>query len=338
MKILVIVAAFAALLGAPAATARGAQAPGSQGTINVSPEEAKAYEPIEKAATPDEALAAAKAFMAKYPKSAALPQVEIAVYNKIVDSPKDEKRLASIAAFKQTFPASDRGLDLERTMVDYYLAKGDLAEIKRISDAFLAKHPDDVRTHYLLLRIAVDGLKRNDGSMLAAGKTHGQRAIAILEAPTRPVDFKDDAEWQTFKTESLGLAYQSYGIIGLATGDGTMANEYITKATTVSPADPLNYFFLANLREAEYAAIAEKFNAMADKSTEPAKQQLASANAKMDEVIKLLAKTVVLSENKPELKQILDQAKPAFEERYRQRHGGKLDGAEDLLKAAREGK
>ena len=54
-----------------------------QGTINVSPEEKKAYEPIEQAATAADALTAAKAFMEKYPTSAALPQIEIAVYNKI---------------------------------------------------------------------------------------------------------------------------------------------------------------------------------------------------------------------------------------------------------------
>jgi hypothetical protein len=337
VKQFVIVAVFAALLCGPAG-ARAMQQKDAQGTINVSPEEAKAYEPIEKAATAEASLAAAQAFMAKYPKSAALPQVEIAVYNKIIESPKDDKRIANIAAYKQAFPASERGLELERSMVDYHLEKGNLAEIKRVSDEFLARHPDDARTHYLLLRIAVDGLKRQDGSMIPSGQEHGKKAIAILEGTAKPAEFATDAEWQTWKTENLGLAYQSYGIIGLATGNMPMASEYIGKATVASPTDPLNYFFLANIREEEYAQVAQQFNSMADKKSPEATKTLEAANAKMDEVIKMLAKTVALSEDKPQYAQILAQAKPVLEERYKQRHGGKIDGLDAVIKAARESK
>jgi hypothetical protein len=337
VKQFLIVAVFAALLCGPAAEARAMQQKDTQGTINVPPEEAKAYEPIEKAATPEASLAAAQAFMAKYPKSAALPQVEIAVYNKILESPKDDKRIANIAAYKKAFPASDRGLELERSMVDYHLEKGNLAEIKRVSDEFLAKHPDDARTHYLLLRIAVDGLKRQDGSMIPSGQEHGKKAIAILEGTAKPAEFATDAEWQTWKAENLGLAYQSYGIIGLATGNMAMASEYIGKASVASPSDPLNYFFLANIREDEYVKVAQQFNAMTDKKSPEATKTLEAANAKMDEVIVMLAKTVALSENKPEYAAVHGQARPVLEDRYKQRHG-KLDGLDAAIKKAREAK
>jgi len=326
------------ILGVLAAPSMASRVQEKPTTINVPPEEAKAYEPIAKATTPDEVIAAAKDFIAKYPKSAALPQVEIAVFNKIVDSPKDEKRVANTETFKQMFPTSERGLELERGLVDYYIQKGDLASIKRVSEAYLAKHPDDVVTHYLMLRIAVDALKRQDASLLSAGKEHGKRAIEMLEATTRPATFPTDADWQKYKAENLELAYQSYGIIGLASGDMTMAVDYLTKATTAGPADPLNYLFLASIKEGEYQELAQKFNALPDKKSPDAQKAMDAANAKIDEVIPLLAKAVVLSEAKPEYAAINQQARPALEDRYKQRHNGKLDGLDAVLKAAREGK
>ena len=335
LKRLIRAAAVAAVLATPSLAAPPVQ---DQGTINVPPEEATAYAPIEKAATVDESIAAAKAFIAKYPKSAALPQVEIALYNKIVATPKDDKRLAYNASFREIFPASDRNADLDRSMVDYYIAKGDMATIAKVSEAYLVKHPDDVTTHYLLLRIAVDGLKRQDGSMLQSGQTHGKRAIELLEGATPPVGFKDPAEWQKYKDENLGLAYQSYGIIGLATGDSAMASTYLTKATVASPTDPLNFLFLASLKENEYEALAKQFNAMPDRKSADAKKVLESANAKVDEMIPLYAKAFVLSENKPEFAPINTNAKQGLEEHYKQRHDGKLDGLDAVLKTARETK
>src|SRR5215203_3247804 len=80
----------------------------TQGGITVPPDELKAYQPIEKAATAAEAITLAKDFIAKYPKSAALPQVEIAVYNKIQESPKDDTRVANTAAFEAMYPESVR--------------------------------------------------------------------------------------------------------------------------------------------------------------------------------------------------------------------------------------
>jgi hypothetical protein len=335
LKRLIRAAAVAAVLATPSLAAPFVQ---DKGSINVPPEEASAYAPIEKAATVEESIAAAKAFIAKYPKSAAMPQVEIAVYNKIIASPKDEKRLAYNASFRELFPTSDQNLDLDRSMVDYYLSKNDMASINKVSEAYLAKHPDDVTTHYLLLRLAVDGLKRQDGSMLQSGQAHGKRAIELLESSTPPPGFKDPTEWQKYKDENLGLAYQSYGIIGLATGDNTMATTYLTKATVASPSDPLNFLFLASLREGEYEALAKQFNGMPDRGSADAKKVLDSANAAVDAMIPLYAKAVVLSENKPEAAQINANAKQALEEHYKQRHNGSLDGLDAVLKTARESK
>lgn len=319
------------------AHASPAQAQQEQGQITVPPEELKAYEPVRTAATVDEVIAAARAFAAKYPQSAALRQVEIDVYNKIIAMPRDASRLPHMAAFKELFPASERTLELEYALTPLYLEKGDYKEIYRIGEAFLARHPNDVETHYLLLRVAVDALKKGDTTYVATGKTHGARAIELFAGSERPARFRDDAEWQAYKTENYPLAHQSLGLIGLASGDLELGRDQLTKAIAVNPNDPLNYFFLASVHNDEYTRIAQTFNKMADKSSPEAKKTLEEANAKMDEVIAMLAKAVAYAQGTPQEAAIVQQARPMLEESYKHRHDGKLDGLDEMIKAAKGG-
>jgi hypothetical protein len=320
---------------APPVLAGSAWQAATQGTINVPQDELKAYAPIKAAKTVDEAFKAAAAFTAKYPKSAALPQIPYDIAAAIEKNPKNEARLAMVETFKQTFPGHDLGLDLDRRMADFYLEKGDFASLMKVCDAYLVKHPDDTRTHYLMLRVSVDALRKNDNAYLATGKEHGAKAIALLESPTRTADFADDTEWTQFKTENLGLAYQTYGLLSLVTGDPAGATSYITKASTVAPKDPFNYFLLANIRYTDYEAAAKEYNAKIDKQTDDAKKKLEAANAAQDRVIEVLVKSVALAEGNPEFGGVYAQALGMLEDTWKARHGGKLDGLTDAVKAAK---
>lgn len=338
MKQFLIVAVFAAVLCGPAAEARGMQQKDPKGAINVTPEEAKAYEPIEKAATPDAALTAAQAFMAKYPKSAALPQVEIAVYNKILDAPADEKRISLIGSFKQAFPASDRTIQLERTMVDYHTKAGQEAEARRILTAYTTKFPDEVDTHFDLLFIAAQALQRGDDSQLKAGIEHGRRAIELLEPAAKPATFVDDAQWTTYRTGNRPKARQFLGLLLFASGDASGAEATLNEAIAIDANDPQTYSILAALRQTEYVDAAQKFNASPDKKSPEAQQALEKANGALDRLLMTLAKFVVLAEARPEYKGAAPTMRAELEDLYKQRHGGKTDGLDGLLKAAREKK
>lgn len=323
---------------APVVLANSAQDAPVQGTINVPADELKAYGPIKAAKTVDETFKAAKAFIAKYPKSAAVAQVPYDVAAAIEKTPKNEARLALNDMFKQMFPGHELGLELDRRMADFYLEKGDIASLMKVCDAYLVKFPDDTRTHYLMLRVAVDALKKNDGAYLPSGKEHGAKAIALLESPTRTADFVTDAEWTTFKGENLALAYQSYGLIALVTGDAAGASSYITKASEVAPTDPFNFFLLANIRYTDYEVAAKAFNDKIDKQSDDAKKKLEAANAAQDRVIEVLLKAVAFSEGKKEHEGVYGQANAMLEESWKIRHGGKLDGLPDAIKAAKGGK
>lgn len=331
-----LIAALTALVfaSAPVTSALTIQSGAAQGSINLPSDELKAYGPVKAARTPDEAFTAAAAFTAKYPKSAALVQIPYDIAATIDKAPMDASRLAMVEKFKTTFPGHELGLQLDRRMADYYLAKGDLGTLMKVCDAYLGKHPDDTRTHYLMLRVAVDALKKSDNSHLASGREHGAKAIAALESPTRPVDFETDAEWTTFKNESLGPAYQSFGLIALVTGDSASANTYITKATLATPADPFNFLLLANARYSGYEAAAKAYNAKIDKKTDEAKKLLTAAETELDKVLEALVKAVALSEGKPELAGVMTQSNSMLEEHWKQRYG-KLDGLADAIKAAK---
>lgn len=335
-----IAAAIAAFVFASAftATARPVQGGAPQGSIDVPPEELKAYGPLKAAKTADEAFAAAAAFTAKYPKSAALAQAPYDVAAAIEKAPKDAARLAAVEKFKQTFPGHDLGLELDRRMADYYLEKGDLSGLMKVCAAYLVKFPDDTRTHYLMLRVAVDALKKGDNSHLASGKEHGAKAIALLESTARPADFTTDAEWTKFKGENLAAAYQSYGLIALVSEDFAGASSYITKSSEVAPADPFNYLLLSSIRYSDYVAAAKAYNARIDKTTAEAKQKLEAANLALDAVIAVLVKAVVLSEGKAEFAGVYAQANGLLEDNWKQRHGGSLDGLADAVKAGKGAK
>lgn len=304
----------------------------SNAEIKLKPEEYKAFEAIKNAATVGDAFAAAKAFATTYPNSPAIDAAEEEVYVKILAAPLDAKRIEHIAAFKTQYPASKRITELEMNSVDYYIQQGNFAEVSRIGEASLAKKPDDIHVHVLLLRIAVDALKRQDQSLVPAGKKHGEKAIAMFEAPTRPAGFATDEEWTEFRMRNESISYQSMGIISFAYGNQPGAASMFEKAITADTKDPLNYFFLANIRLTEYDAIAQEFNAMPNHSSPEAKKKLDDAGVKQDEAIALLIKTVALSDAAPQIQQT---ARPVLEEQYKLRHSGKLDGLQDLITKAK---
>lgn len=335
MKTIIVRAALAALIAgvfvAPAFATRSQE----QGALQVPAEEAKAFEPVKAATTAPDVLKAAEAFVGKYPKSAALNAVEVEVYNRIIDSPADATRLPYIDAFKKLFPTSDRAIDLDRSMFDYYLKEGKLAEINKANEAYLAKKPDDVRIHLLLTTLAIEGIKRQDTTLYASGKMHGKRAIEIFEGTARPSVFVDDAAWQAYKAANVGVAYQGLAIISLAEQDMPTAAQYFEKAIAASPAEPLNYFYLANVRHNEkYVDLAKQYNDLKAKNSPDAAKTLEQVNAVLDEEVKLLAKAVAYSEGNATYGPIYTQAKPLLEEVYKQRHGN-LDGLDALVKGSK---
>jgi hypothetical protein len=319
-----------ALSLAPAAHAQ-------QPSVTVPPVELKAYETVKNAPDAPAALAAAKAFLAQYPESKAAPQLPIDVSAKIFAMPQGAERIKQVEAFKAAFPSSDIGLDLEFASMPYYFQEGNTAEIYRIGEAFLAKHPNDVEANFLLLRGAVDALRRSDTSYAEKGKSYGSQAIVTLEKPETPPRFKSADEWKKYQSENLADAYQSIGLIGLATNDVTLAGEYLEKARSAKPKDPLTLFFLANLRYLEYNIYAKRFNATTDRESPDAKQALETANAKLDAVNELLLQTVAVAESDPKSGTVAQQAKAMLEEAWKQRHDGKLDGMDAAIQRAKGG-
>lgn len=323
-----------------AAASRAEQKPAeTQGSINVPPEELKAYQPIEKATTPEAAMAAADAFLKKYPTSAAVPQVEIAVFNKIIASPKDEKRVGYNAAFRTMYPASKLNADLDYSMSAYWLEKGDFAQVIKVSEEFATAYPDDIRPHVQILGVGVEALKKQDQSLKNVAKTHGATAISMFEGTTRPGGFKDDAEYQAYKQTNLDVVYQQFGIIALIDGDDAAASANFAKAVAHNPSEPFTYLLIASIESGKYDALAKQYNSIIDKNTPAAQKKLEEVNAQTDREMLILAKAIAYSEGSTnqQYQAVNQQARAALTVKYKVRHGS-LDGMDALIKGAKDTK
>lgn len=312
-------------------------ADGKQGIVINDKEELAAYRAVEAAADLTAKVAAASAFMGKYPNSPARSSVETVVLKAIVDAPGDATRGEAIKSFKTMFPQSTRLTDLDRLVAEKFLAEGNFADAAKAATQLVTGAPDDVWAGMFFLRLANDALARGDSAHVPAGIQHGTRAVELLEADQRPASV-DEVQWKAFKDANLPLAQQRLGVLKLISGDAAGATSNLDKATQLNPADPVNYFFLANVRLAEYDKIAEQYNAVRNSNPDEAKKLLATAEAKTDEVIQLLVKTVAFAGAKPEFAAVLKQARPELERLYKQRHAGSLDGLEAAITAATTGK
>jgi hypothetical protein len=296
--------------------------------------ELDAYREIEAAPDLAAKLTTAQAFLTKYPQSVARDSVDVVLHNAILDAPDGPARLDAIKTYKTLFPNSTRQGDLNRILADAFVAQGNFAEAKKLGAEMLAGNPSDPWAKLLYLRIANDALAKNDTAHVAEGLSHGKELIDILEADKRPASM-DDARWQTFKKQALPMAHQKLGVLMLVTGDMQNSGTHLTRATALSPADPINYFFLANLKLAEYDRIAEEYNKVRSSDESKAKQLLSDANTKTDEAIAMLVKTVAMAGDRAEYGPVVTQARPELERLYKQRHGGKLDGLDAAINAAK---
>lgn len=330
-------------VGSTAVPARATQAtnqPATQGNITINdPAERDAFLAIEKAATPADAIAAAKAALAKYPQSAGKVYAETQLYGKVYDqlkaTPDQPTNAQLIADFEALFPGSEQALRLRRLTVDHLISRKSFGEVYKVGDLWLAKYPDDPTMHFVLLQIAIEALRGGDASKLQAGLGHGERAIALMEAGTKGPQ-QAETDFQTWKSRSEAVANQQTGLLALQTGDGAKASKYLSRAITLSPKDPLNYFFLGALKESAYETVAKRYTAMpdAEKKSPAGQKTLAEAQAMQDEIIGLLVKSIAYAMDDPQYGPLMAQARPTLEAHFKSRKGS-LDGLDAAIQAAK---
>lgn len=289
--------------------------------------EATAVNAINSAPDAAAKLAAADAFIKKFPKSSARPDVARHVAGHIAQVGDATQKLTMAESFQKSFTADGELEVIQPVILDAYIAA------KRIDDAFkfgasvLAKRPEDANVLTQLTIAGTEQAKQRNPKYVTQSMQYGLKAIQVIEADRKQPDL-DEESWKSIKS-LLPHLYQSVGILSMASGNMAEAKTRFEKANALDPAEPFNYVMLGSIADDEYQQAAEKYKAMPESpaKTEALKQVLAL----MDKVIDLYVRAVATSEGKDDYKQLHDQILGDVTTYYKYRHNGSTEGLQQLI-------
>ena len=295
----------------------GFSAVSAQEKIKVSQKEAKAIEKIEKAKTIDEKMQLISAFMKEFPQSPARQQVIDHAAAQVMQLTDDAQTIQQGNSYLTIFTKPEEEDLILPNMIYSYI------QLKRPKDAFdaaqkyLARHPEDVSTRLTLSIEGTNQVRTGNKNFAAPTREHTAKAIELIEADKRPTNI-NETQWQEYKTKWLPQLYYSQGFIDFNSGDMVKAQTNLKKASELDPKDMNTWILLGSMMDDEYQMIALKYNAAAAGAARDA--LLKQANEKMDATIEIFARITVLTDGKPEAKQINDQVRENLESYYKYRH------------------
>ena len=292
-----------------------------------SDDEIRAEKAVEAGTDASARLKAGADFVRLFPKSALMKQVALLVGQKIDAVTDGAQKVTFAEAYKTIFKDPELQDMIEPTLIDGFAA------VNRVDDAFshglayVQKHPDDSPMLVDLTVIGFNETKQGRHTYAKQAQDCGLKAIQLIEADKKPEEMAAP-QWAAFKTRWLGQIYQCTGFFALVAGNEADGRERLSKATTLSPSDPLNYVLLGSVADTSYQKLGEQYKAMSPGPEQDA--ALKKALAQMDVVIDLFAHAVALSEGVPQYKQLHDQIAQTLAGYYKYRYKG-TDGLQQLI-------
>jgi len=293
----------------------------------ISEAESKALAKIESAADPNAKVQAASEFIKKYPKSTQRANIIGHVVGEITKSQDAAQKVTLLENLSGVFNQPADSALITPILLDAYINAKRFDDFFRAGSAFIAKNPNDVPVLTQVAIVGVEQAKQKNTKFLEQSKEYGTKAIALIEAGTKPENL-DDARWASYQTKWLPQLYQALGIAALMTGNKADAKAKVDKATSLNSSDPFNYFLLGMMLNEEYQQLAEQHKTL---EAGPLKDTvLKQAQVKMDQVIELDARVVALSEGRDGYQQLHDQILQELQSYYKYRHGS-TDGLQQLI-------
>lgn len=294
----------------------------------VSDGEAKLGDKIQNAPDAAAKLSAAEEFLKKYPKSPLRPQIANYLSGQILLVADNAQKGSLAAKYLGLFTETSEGVHLAPVVVDEYVRAQRFDDAFKAGAAWLAKAPDDPRVLAVLAFHGIDQARRNNAAYVAQAQQYLPKAVALLEAGTKPAG-ADAAHFDTFKAAWLPQLYQVQAVIAIGADKYPEAIERAQKAIALSPRDPVNYYIVGSAKDREYERMATQYRAMAEGP--PKNEMLGKINATMDEVIDYYARTVAAAEGNEPLKGLREQVLQDMTNYYKFRHNGSTDGLQQLI-------
>ncbi len=302
------------------------QSPAPTNQPKVTEAENKAAGLVDSAIDVPAKLAAATTFLAKYPKSALLPNIAGHIAGHISQLKEPAERIRFGEELQKLFPGNDTPL-VAAVLIRAYVDGNRLDEAFALGAKTLATQPDDVGTLTELAFAASNAAKKQNGKFAALGLQYGAKAIELIEANKKPLAM-DDAQW-TAQVALRPRIYQELGILTFITGDIPGAKTRFEKSAALAPNDPMNYAMMASIYNEEYIQAAKAYQ---DAPAGPAKEELLKkANEQLDRVIETYAKAIGVASGRPEYQPLADQTRQSMEPYYKYRNNNSTEGMQKLI-------
>jgi hypothetical protein len=293
----------------------------------VSADEQKALQKIETAPDIAAKLQAASEFVKKYPKS--IKRFEAAGYIRDEIAKADPAAQITLAQnYMSIFTDAKEANLVNLVLIDSYIKANKIDEAFKTGAAYLEKNPEDARILTLLGYTGIEQAKRNNTTYAQQSVTYATKALSLIEADKMPENYTAEA-WAEFKTQWQPVLYQSLGLVSYMMGNKDEAKAKFEKSAALNPHEPFNYAMLGSLANEEYQVLAERFKTM---MAGPLKDEtLKRANAKIDQVIELFARTVALAQGDAKYKPLHDQILQDLTAYYKYRHNNSADGLQAFI-------
>jgi hypothetical protein len=296
--------------------------------VPVVPEaELKAAKAIEAMTDVPAIIAAAEAFIKKYPKSTLRPQLAPLVAERIGATVDPAQQITQSESYLKVFNAPGDADYVNPHLVSAYTSVNRLDEAFALASTALDKSADPLAAMINLTRGGLDEARKGNVKYIPQSKQYGLKAVELIEGNKKPASV-DDARWADYKTRWLPQLYQWLAMISLQNGDKADAKARLNTAVGLNPHDPINYVLISNIANDEYQRLVQEHKAAsgADKA-----ELLKKAQAQMDAVIDAYAHAIALAEGNPQYDALRTQLRPDLEEYYKYRHNNSIEGLQALI-------
>ncbi len=245
-------------------SAAGAFAQGGQNPTSPTPQpavlsqgETAGVEKVKAAADANAAMAAAADFIKTYPTSAARGEVGDQVAAKIMAITDPAQRAAASDKMLVMFT----GVDEVDGLFDGLGEKQQFDEMFRLGAARVDKVPGEVKILTQLALVGSEQLRQKNKKYSAQAETYGLKAIALIEAGSKPAPMTD-AAWDEYK-KKLPALYQCIASIQMTSQKLHDAQKSLQKVLALGAADAYTYLGLGDISNEDYRVAMEDYQAKA---------------------------------------------------------------------------
>ena len=289
--------------------------------------EAEALSAITLATNPSTKLAAAEEFVARFPKSASRLKAAELVAAEILKVRNGSVAITLVERAQAIFTTDEEREVFKPVALEAYATGNRPDDAFKLAAELLAKNPDNLDVLVQMTRAGAAEVKKRQREHLDVSLQYALKAIAVIEAGTKPAKLAD-AAWAEY-TANLGQVYQDTAILYLGKGDITEAKARLDKATALRPYDPSNFALLGRVIHADYLKQMEEYEKLPE--GKPKDERLKQLDLMLDPIIEAYAHAAGLALGRSEYQALMQQVIPDLTNYYKYRHQQSLKGLQELI-------